>query len=172
MKPNLVLINAGTNDCVKHIDFIRQPQRMKNMVEDIFENIPEVTVILSGLLPNKATNACTKLMNNNYGKVVDDLAGQGRKIVFADTVRRNNAFPLHLANFALQYNGYITEDDLSDGTHPTDFGYQKLASIWWLAFTKASQKGFITIPEDNGLPEDSTTSVCDKEYGMLVTIRI
>ncbi|KAK2757692.1 hypothetical protein FQN54_004661 [Arachnomyces sp. PD_36] len=147
VKPNLVLINAGTNDCVKQIDFIRQPQRMTDMVLDIFDNIPGVTVILSGLLPSEAANPCTKLMNYNYGRIVERLASEGKKIVFADT-----------------YNGYMTLDDLADGTHPTDFGYLKLASIWWHAFTKASQEGFISIPEDNGQPDDPATTVCDKEY--------
>jgi hypothetical protein len=58
--------------------------------------------------------------------------------------------------------------DLADGTHPNDFGYKKLAAVWWHAFVQARQKGFITIPLDNGLPEGVTSNVCDKVYGTLI----
>ncbi|PGH13601.1 hypothetical protein AJ79_03594 [Helicocarpus griseus UAMH5409] len=129
LKPNVIFINAGTNDCTQQFDIPNIPQRMKGLVEDIFNNIPEVTVILPGLLPRTGNDACHKLINIEYGQVAADLAKQGRKIVFADT-----------------FNGYLTLDDLADEVHPNDHGYQKLTSIWWLAFTKAVEKGFITPP--------------------------
>ncbi|KAL2782956.1 SGNH hydrolase-type esterase domain-containing protein [Aspergillus keveii] len=141
LQPNLVLINAGTNDCTRPEEPLTAPGRMEAMVEDIFNNVPDVTIILSGLMPNSINNVCTKLLNNAYGQIVDRLAARGRKIVFADT-----------------YNGYITMDDLHDGTHPHDFGYQKFAAVWWHAFTEASGNGWITTPKDNGLP-DGTSNV-------------
>ncbi|KAL3440260.1 SGNH hydrolase-type esterase domain-containing protein [Aspergillus insuetus] len=136
LQPNLVLINAGTNDCTRPEEPLTAPGRMEAMVEDIFNNVPDVTIILSGLMPNSINNVCTKLLNNAYRQIVDRLAARGRKIVFADT-----------------YNGYITMDDLHDGTHPHDFGYQKFAAVWWHAFTEASGNRWITAPKDNGLPD-------------------
>ncbi|PGG95702.1 hypothetical protein AJ79_09910 [Helicocarpus griseus UAMH5409] len=147
LKPNLVLVNAGTNDCAQKIDFDGQPQRMKNLVEGLFNNIPGVTVILSGLLPNTDNDPCTKTMNDNYATIVDDLRSQDRKVVFANL-----------------YDGFITENDIADGVHPNDFGYQKMASVWWHAFTKAQEQEFITAPEENGLFGSSSTGVCIKKH--------
>jgi len=41
---------------------------MKKLVDLVFESIPGVTVVLSGLLPNKKTAAdeCAKLMDEKY----------------------------------------------------------------------------------------------------------
>ncbi|KAK2861454.1 hypothetical protein FQN49_004184 [Arthroderma sp. PD_2] len=132
VKPNLILVNAGTNDCRRFTDYRRQPARLEALLEDLFENIPEVTVLLSGLLPNKDYDECSKLQNSWYRGVSDKLERQGRKIVFADT-----------------YNGYLTMKDLKDGIHPNDTGYRKFASIWWVAFTTAVKKGYVTPPSDS-----------------------
>ncbi|KAL4964423.1 SGNH/GDSL hydrolase family protein [Aspergillus stella-maris] len=134
VKPNLVLINAGTNDCNKNekeaID--HATSRMEDMVRDIFKNIPEVTIVLSGLLPNKNRDRCTKSLNDQYGRVSERLARDGRKIVFANT-----------------HNGQFTLGDLTDGTHPTDAGYKKLAGVWWQAINVALQKNFVSEPRPN-----------------------
>ncbi|KAL2821315.1 SGNH hydrolase-type esterase domain-containing protein [Aspergillus cavernicola] len=150
VKPNLVLINAGTNDCTQHVDeaYASGAMLMENMVVDIFNNIPEVTVILSGLLPNTARGPCTKFLNDEYGKLVEKLASQGRKIVFA--------------NFN---TGWFTEANLIDDTHPNDYGYKMLASLWFDAIMTAADKGFLTDALDNGLPVGSTTGACDKTPG-------
>jgi hypothetical protein len=82
VKPNLVLINVGTNDCrIEDIDAERDSAGwMEEMVIDKY-NIPEVTVILSGLLPNRAFDDCNKALNDQYNALVNKLAGQGRKVV-------------------------------------------------------------------------------------------
>ncbi|KAL4901476.1 SGNH hydrolase-type esterase domain-containing protein [Aspergillus multicolor] len=116
VKPNLVLINAGTNNCVRENSnaYASGKQQMKAMVIDIFDNIPEVTVILSGLLPQRDVGACTEFLNFEYAKIVDELAGEGRKVIFADFHTR-----------------WITLDEIPDGTHPNDSGYKKTAGIWF-----------------------------------------
>ncbi|KAL3439969.1 SGNH hydrolase-type esterase domain-containing protein [Aspergillus insuetus] len=140
IKPNLVLINAGTNDYwIKDINAERDSAGwMEEMVIDIFNNIPEVTVILSGLLPNRAFDDCNKALNDQYNALINKLAGQGRKFTF---------------------------EDLINGTHPNNFGYKKMASVWYDAFQRAVVQEFITPPLDNGLLEGATTAVCDKHPG-------
>ena len=68
MIPNVVLINAGTNDCRLGIEPGTQPDRMRDMVRDILDNVPEVTIILSGLVPHKddTIDACAKDMDERY----------------------------------------------------------------------------------------------------------
>ncbi|OJJ60222.1 hypothetical protein ASPSYDRAFT_31023 [Aspergillus sydowii CBS 593.65] len=125
LKPDLVLINAGTNDCTQNEAdaLVNAKGRMTNMVRSIFDNIDGVTIVLSGLLPNKNRNECTRSLNNQYRTIVSEMAS--RKIVFADTW------------------GSFTFDDLADTTHPNDAGYKKMADIWWRAVQNAADKGFI-----------------------------
>lgn len=125
LKPDLVLINAGTNDCTQDQEeaLVNAKGRMTNMVRGIFDNIDDVTIVLSGLLPNKNRNDCTRRLNDQYRTIVSEMAG--RKIVFADTW------------------GSFTFDDLADTTHPNDAGYKKMADIWWRAVRNAADKGFL-----------------------------
>ncbi|KAL4923744.1 SGNH/GDSL hydrolase family protein [Aspergillus undulatus] len=143
VRPNLVLINAGTNDCNRNQQdaIAKGAQRMENMVRDIFNNIPGATVILSGLLPNKNRDKCTKSLNDQYGQIVERLARDGENIVFANTY------------------GHFTLGDLADGTHPTDAGYVKLAGIWWEAVRVAIQRDFISEPHDWRGPGGDDTKV-------------
>jgi hypothetical protein len=114
------------------------------MVLDIFNNIEGVTIILSGLLPNNAHPQCNKELNDGYGYLVNSLAAEGKKIIYAN----------------LQYDWI----DLADGTHPNDEGYKKLAAVWFRAIDQARQKDFITDPAhiDSGKGENG---VCDKKPG-------
>lgn len=141
LKPDLVLINAGTNDCIKNQEdaLANAKSRMRTMVRGIFDNVDDVTIVLSGLLPNKNRNDCTRSLNNQYRSIVQEMAG--RKIVFADTW------------------GSFTFNDLADTTHPTDAGYKKLAGIWWRAVRNAADKGFIRSMDDlwrNGETDEGT----------------
>ncbi|KAL4942920.1 SGNH hydrolase-type esterase domain-containing protein [Aspergillus oleicola] len=156
VKPNLVLINAGTNDCNRNqqeaID--HGASRMEDMVRDIFRNIPDVTIVLSGLLPNNNHDKCTKSLNDQYGRIADRLAKDGENIVFAN---------LH--------NGQLTLDDLGDGTHPTDAGYKKMAGVWWQAVTAASQKNFLNEPQPNGRQGGETKGVREKNPARYYPLR-
>lgn len=65
-------------------------------------------------------------------------------------------------------DGFITLADMNDDTHPTDFGYKKMASVWWAAFQKVELNGWLTAPPDVGIADDSTTSTgytCPKVFG-------
>jgi lysophospholipase L1-like esterase len=72
MIPNVVLINAGTNDCRGGIEPETQPNRMRDMVRDILDNVPGVTIIVSGLVPHKddTVDACARDMDERYFQMV------------------------------------------------------------------------------------------------------
>ena len=148
----MVLINAGTNDC-RQQDGGSAPQRIRNLVSDIFQSIEGTTIILSGLLPSRDVDICAQVVGAGYEALLKSYQSQGKKIVFAN-----------------MHNGYLTQGDIPDGTHPNDFGYKKMAAVWWQTFQDARNRGFITAPLDNGLPDDATTAVCDKIYGMLAYV--
>ncbi|KAM0547807.1 hypothetical protein ACHAPJ_010269 [Fusarium lateritium] len=122
MKPNLVLINAGTNDCNQHIDIDRAGGRMKSLVDDIYSNIPGVTVILSTIVKNTNTtnDACATKLSKQIRQLVKTYRGQ--RIGLADI---NPALPTSMLQ--------------KDGTHPTDAGYKLFAAVWWDAIKKVQK---------------------------------
>ena len=140
-KPNLVLLNAGTNDAVFADDHGGIPfleavyDRMKDVLEYIYKESDGVTIILSTLLPNKnnVTDGRAQIINRRYRQLVEDLSKAGRKIELAD---------MH-AKFPVDGLG-------GDGAHPNHEGYPKMAAIWLEAFDKVASKGWITKPIDNG----------------------
>jgi hypothetical protein len=150
-KPNLVLINAGTNDCLKNIDIKNAGGRMRKIIDRLFSQTDGTTVLLSTLIVNGdvEANANVENVNTQYRQIVKDMAARGRKIALAE-----------------MNNGFITVEDISkvDQTHPTNDGYRKLAAVWADAFTRVAQKGWITEPVDNGRPDD-TDNDCQPTSG-------
>ncbi|KAI1076427.1 SGNH hydrolase-type esterase domain-containing protein [Whalleya microplaca] len=142
MQPNLILINAGTNDCAQgyHIDKISN--RMDDMLDHLYKQINGTTIVFSTLLPNNKTkqNACVQEVNKKYRTIVSDRQEKKQKIVLAD-----------------MDDGFIVTSELKDGTHPTDAGYRKMASVWVTAIHDAVKRNFITKPADT-----DTSDVQDK----------
>ena len=141
-KPNLVLINAGTNDALQNRDVANAGARMTSMINDIFKQSPQATVVLSSLIPNRNPDAQARAVqiNSQYDNVVNTLRGQGRQIVFADM--QSAAGP-------------TIADITDDGTHPTDAGYVKMANVWMDAIVQATLAGFLRKAEPlAGFPDD------------------
>ncbi|RSL43787.1 hypothetical protein CEP54_014936 [Fusarium duplospermum] len=149
-KPNLVVINAGTNDIVGNIDPAGQPQRLKSMLLDLWSNIsPDTVIIVSTILPvdKPAAEALQGGVNNGYRNVVSDLYKEGKPIYLADL------------------DGFMTLSDLGDGTHPTDYGFRKMAGAFWSAIQKAEKENKLKDP----LPADTSNNgggkTCRKSPG-------
>ncbi|KAG7409901.1 Multidomain esterase [Fusarium oxysporum f. sp. rapae] len=119
MKPNLVLINAGLNDCNSGGDPSKAGERTKSLVDDIFDSVPGVTVVLSTLLLNKdsSRNSCTDDISKQIRKVAAGY--KGARIALADV------------------RSVMSMDDIGpDKDHPTDDGYKMFAGVWWDAISK------------------------------------
>jgi hypothetical protein len=149
MRPNLVLLNAGTNDCVQNDDTDNAPARMDHMLDVLFNGMPGVAVVLSTVLPNanRSVYDCAKKVNRGYRDIAARRAADGQKIVLADTD-----------------DGFITTADIgTDGTHPTDGGYKKLAAVWYSAIRQIASK--IEAPAVTGMRDDKQSYLCQKERG-------
>ncbi|KAL5435439.1 hypothetical protein PMIN07_006470 [Paraphaeosphaeria minitans] len=144
-KPNLVLINAGTNDAMRAdqnggASFAQGAQgRMKLIIDDIFKQVNDVTVVLSTLLPNgdAAANKHVGTINAGYRNLVSSYQSAGKKVQLAD-----------------MNTGFIAASELPDGTHPNDTGYKKMAAVWDQAFVTANSRGWIKDPINTGKPDD------------------
>lgn len=151
MKPNLVLINAGTNDCIQNIDIANAGTRVKQLIDDIFTSVPGVTVILSTLLPGRDFDSCATSVSEQYRELAMNYFQ-------ADPQTR-----LHIADM----HAFLQKSDLSDdGIHPLDPGYRKMAAVWWDAISRA--ESFMQAPaNDNGIIDTGYSAVhnCTKVAG-------
>ncbi|KAL5401076.1 hypothetical protein PMIN03_011830 [Paraphaeosphaeria minitans] len=131
-QPNLVLINAGTNDVLR--DSPQYPlhsidQRMDKLLDRLFEHIHCVTIVLSTLLPNAnftADNDIRTIVNPKYRAIVEGRRRKGQRIILADMYPN------------------VAKGSLSpDGTHPTDIGYEDMASVWYKAVDEAIEEDML-----------------------------
>ncbi|KAH8671473.1 SGNH hydrolase-type esterase domain-containing protein [Xylariales sp. PMI_506] len=130
--PNLVLLNAGSNDCLQDLELGYIGQRIGGMLEYIWETSPGSTILLSTLLPNlaKATEERVLQSNAQFEDVARQKEMQNKRLVLVD---------MHSA-------GGPDVGELVDGTHPNDAGYAKMAKKWYEGVEEAFLKGFIQGP--------------------------
>ncbi|KAK1585002.1 GDSL-like Lipase/Acylhydrolase [Colletotrichum navitas] len=139
--PNLVLVNAGTNDCAQNYDTDNAGARMLEMLDYLWATSTRATVVLSTLLVNgnNATEACVLRVNDQYRALVEQQQALSKKLVLAD---------MHTA-------AGPQASDLVDGTHPNDAGYVKMANIWFASIKDAASRGWLEAPQP--LPESKAS---------------
>ena len=148
-RPNLVLVNVGTNDCIKNISVSTAHVRMRTMLETaVWAGSPRATVVLSTLLlnNNKGAEGEVELYNGNLAVMARELQAAGRPIVLVE---------MHGADGPQAV-------DLTDNVHPNDGGYAKMAAIWFRGISDARARGFLKEPEyvdwlDDGIADGSVS---------------
>lgn len=150
-RPNVILLNVGTNDCVQDFDMDNTTRisalapvltsnvnytvgdRMRIFVEDLFNWSPNATVVMSTLILNKMadTNKRVDDANAKFAAVAASLQAQGRRVV--------------LANMSAAAGG-PNISTMADVTHPNDIGYSMMANRWYIALKEASDRNFIVAP--------------------------
>lgn len=147
-KPNVVVINVGTNDCARNIDVSNVGTRMMSLLEDLWaqEGMGNTLIILSTLLPSGDATCINNrgLINDHYIVLVRTLRYQGR--------------PISIVNM----DDWLTINDIQDGTHPTDYGYIKMANAFWYAIEQAAIDNMIPVAAEM---EAIISNTCDKVYG-------
>ena len=98
---------------------------MEKLLNDIFGSVEGVTAVLSGLLLSTEQDECNRALSKSYKEIVTKGQAEGKQIVFADM------------------RAGFTNDDMADGVHPNDAGYEKMAKSWRAAIQEAADKGFI-----------------------------
>ncbi|GAP85893.1 putative GDSL-like lipase acylhydrolase [Rosellinia necatrix] len=133
-KPNLVLVNVGTNDCSGNVDIPNAGKRLSSMLDDVYAGSARATVVLSTLLvrADAAKQKCVLDVNAQYRAVAAAQRSNGRRIVLADMQPPA---------------GPTTAELVDDGTHPTDAGYAKMAAVWLQGLRDADDAGFLLTKE-------------------------
>ncbi|KAL6890515.1 SGNH hydrolase-type esterase domain-containing protein [Trichoderma evansii] len=129
LMPNLVTINAGSNDCLQDLEIGQIGNRVSGLVEYIWSTCPGATVILSTLLLNSDIFTEQRILQANaqFQELALQKHKQHKRIILVD---------MHGADGP-------NADELVDGTHPNDSAYQKMARIWHKGIRKAVSKGFL-----------------------------
>lgn len=145
MQPNVFVINIGTNNALQYVDLDKVGGQMEDFVDYLLDASPDAVVIMSTLLTNTVPG-CEPLildMNQQFRDVFSKYEEAGKPVVLAE---------MHPSE---GLSGRPEAGDIGkDGTHPTDAGYGKMATIFVDAIKEADSKGFLHVPVKNDIPDD------------------
>lgn len=125
--------------------------RYKDLLDDIFNSIPGVTVVASTLVWSRDKTACAQGVSQQIRDLVKN-SYQGKRIGIADINEAISVDP----------DQYMSDD----GIHPNDAGYKLFASVWWDSIRKLEDQ--IQPPNYVASIDDSKTSdvnTCSKVAG-------
>ena len=123
-KPDIILLMIGINDLNQKYEVEAAPDRLDLLLTRLYNLNPQARVVISSLLDADSENAYRHVPPNtdisapieNYNAAVASIVATrraaGQSIEFVD---------IHVG---------LTLDDLSDGLHPSEAGYIKMADIW------------------------------------------
>lgn len=131
----MVLLMAGTNDCVKDVEPATAPERLGDLLDQIIAVVPEALVLVAQLTPttNATAQAFMLVFNAAIPAIVSARTDAGAKILLVNMM------------------DYLTVEDLKDGLHPTDEGYGLMANAWFDGMKEAGTKGLIGEPEETNV---------------------
>jgi len=146
-KPNLVIVNAGTDDCRQGKDVSNAGAELLKILETSWKNSIFVSVVLTTLVPSKdaTVEACLEKVNTQITDLVAAQQARSQKVVLVD--------------FRAADKG-VTADDLTeevDGEFfPSGEAYGKMAALLFDGINNAASRGWLEAPEP--LPNAPTPS--------------
>lgn len=136
LKPNVVLIHAGTNDLHTNEPkdpYASAPDRLRSLIRKVITVCPDATILVAKIIHagDRPTEDRLATFNAQVPGVVADFAKTHKNIAVVDF-------------------GSVTANDLIDGLHPRDSGYKKMGDIWYAAIKQADANGWIQAPVGSG----------------------
>ncbi|KAI4603710.1 hypothetical protein KJ359_003528 [Pestalotiopsis sp. 9143b] len=143
-KPNLILVNAGTNDCLVHVDIDNFYKRYDALVQYLLMASHKATIVIATLLPTWNTWF-------NGREDVFRVNPQLRRLV---KIYQKQGLPVVLAE--MQGPDGIQDENLAeDGMHPAKPGYEMMATKIFEAILEADARGFLQHAEPvSWIPDD------------------
>ncbi|KAF2999105.1 hypothetical protein G7054_g11184 [Neopestalotiopsis clavispora] len=144
-KPNLYLVNVGSNDCFQHWDIPNFFKRYYSLVDYLLTASPRATVVMGTLLPTTETerfngSADVAIVNQQMQRLYKIMRSEGKPVVLADMTGPDG----------------IQDTDLAwDGMHPTSAAYIRMGQIMIRSIIEADAQGFLRPAEPvHGLLQD------------------
>ncbi|KAI4152957.1 MAG: hypothetical protein L6R39_001704 [Caloplaca ligustica] len=131
LRPNVVLLMAGTNDVVFNINLDTAPATMGSVIDDILASCPAAALLVAEITPllNPEREEKRERFNAALKDVVAARSDAGKHVALASMDR----FATHHLN-------------VTDGIHPSDEGYKQIAAVWHDSIVTAREKGWIEPP--------------------------
>jgi hypothetical protein len=111
LKPNIVLVHLGTNDF--RGDIAGAPDRLGSLIDHVVADAPSALVVVASVIPYPGGGSAVETFNKAVQGVVKPRTDAGKHVIFVD-----------------MFAG-LTSSDLSDGVHPNEGGYEKMAVVWY-----------------------------------------
>jgi hypothetical protein len=118
----VVFLDIGTNDVNRGAAPGPAATQLENLVNSIFLHDPGVTILVGGLIPVPDPTIAANM--RAFNSAVSSWIAQNP----------NGANGGHVAFVDMSHVGV---NDLPDGLHPSDRGYEKMATAWFMALTVA-----------------------------------
>ena len=115
---------AGTND-VYGGSFGTAPDRLNNLINQIFAAVPDTILIVSTLTPLPSGQTQVNTYNQAITTLVNNKTAAGQHILLTSM------------------SSVLTSDLASDKIHPNDGGYVKMANAWYPVIQQAIAKGWL-----------------------------
>lgn len=156
IQPNVVIINAGTNDGNGNIDLSNVGARMNNVLNALWnaDGMSSTCIMVSTLIPTTNANGAANRgnINNQYRALVKQRAGEGKCVYIADMDPNGQVW--------LDLNTeYLAGEEPK--VHPNDAGHKKMAAVFYQAINKAISDNRIVAPGTFNLG----SGTCDKFAG-------
>lgn len=154
-QPNVFVINVGTNNVLQRRDVEVAGEHMEAFIDYLLRASPRSTVVLSTLLTNTVPNREPLILDiNDQFRTLFASKYAGKKAVVLAELHPSEGLP-----------GRPTTDDISsDGSHPTDNGYEIMGHILADAIKEADSKGYLRWPGTE-LPYDGEAERLDSTGG-------
>lgn len=115
-KPDIVMLQIGTNDILHSYDMTTAPSRLSSLIDKICAKLPAGgKLYVAKITPLGTDYPYQKVQsyNNQISEVVQNKVKQGKPIAIVDMY------------------SVLTAADLADGIHPSKAGYDKMADVWY-----------------------------------------
>ncbi|WP_189892257.1 FG-GAP-like repeat-containing protein [Streptomyces xantholiticus] len=129
LRPNVVLLHAGTNDMNQNYQLDTAPMRLRGLINQVLADAPETTVLVATIIPSTKPGMQARIDRYNAAipGVVQQLRAEGKRVRLVDAASA------------------LTHADV-DGSHPHDGGYRKLSDVWLEALYAAADEGLLQKP--------------------------
>ncbi len=114
VSPDIILLMIGTNDMGTGYDVANAPTRLKNLITNIYNKQPDVSLYVASLTPFPAVEEAVHTFNAALPGIVSEF---------------RKSKDIHLVNM----HDALTAADLPDSLHPGAVGYDKMAQTWYNA---------------------------------------
>ena len=123
---DVVMLQIGTNDIISSYDLDHAGERLELLVDSILTYIPEGGLLYVSTIPYMDADVTTYTDAYTAEEMDAAVDAYNDKVKALVAKKQSEGKPVAQADV----NSVLTKADLSDGVHPSEDGYKKMAAYW------------------------------------------